>query len=90
MEITTVIGCRVQCTFCPQTLLMDKYEEKNITDKITWGKPVIMSFDTFKTCLDKLPKNVETDFSGYAEPWLNPECTKMILFALFITAARRK
>ena len=29
MEITTVIGCKVQCTFCPQTLLMNKYEKEN-------------------------------------------------------------
>ena len=81
MEITTVIGCRVQCTFCPQTLLMNKYEEKANINKITWGEPVIMGFDTFRTCIDKLPKDTEIDFSGFAEPWLDPECTKMILYA---------
>ena len=66
MEITTVIGCRVQCTFCPQTLLMNKYEEKANINKITWGEPVIMGFDTFRTCIDKLPKDTEIDFSGFA------------------------
>jgi hypothetical protein len=40
-----------------------------------------MSFDTFKSCLDKIPLNVHIHFSGMAEPWLNPECTKMLLYA---------
>jgi hypothetical protein len=40
-----------------------------------------MTFDTFKRCLDKIPLNVHIDFSGMAEPWLNPECTKMLIYA---------
>lgn len=39
-----------------------------------------MTFDIFKSCLDKIPLNVHIHFSGMAEPWLNPECTKMILY----------
>ena len=39
-----------------------------------------MTFDTFKTGLDKIPLNVQIHFSGMAEPWLNPECTKMLLY----------
>ncbi len=81
MEITTVIGCRVQCSFCPQTLLMERYEGQNNLEEITWGKPVLMSLIDFKNCIDKIPTNVEIHFSGYAEPWLNPECTKMLLYA---------
>jgi len=40
-----------------------------------------MTLDTFKSCLDKIPLNVHIHFSGMAEPWLNPECTKMLLYA---------
>ena len=40
-----------------------------------------MSFDTFKACVDKLPGNVAIHFSGMSEPWLNPECTRMLLYA---------
>ena len=40
-----------------------------------------MTFDIFKSCLDKIPLNVHIDFSGMAEPWLNPKCTKMLLYA---------
>lgn len=81
MEVTTVLGCRVQCTFCPQSLLMNRYKEKNNLEKLNWGQPDMMSFETFKTCIDKIPKNVEIHFSGFAEPWLNPDCTKMLLYA---------
>ena len=81
MEITTVIGCRVQCTFCPQPLLIKRYQEDNQIDEITWGNPALMSFETFKVSIDKIPKHVPILFSGFAEPWLNPECTKMLLYA---------
>ena len=57
------------------------FEQKEKVNKITWGNPVVMTFDTFKTCIDKLSKDVEIHFSGFAEPWLNPECTKMLLYA---------
>jgi len=40
-----------------------------------------MSFDTFKRCLNNIPRDVEIIFSGFSEPWLNPECTKMVLYS---------
>jgi hypothetical protein len=40
-----------------------------------------MSFETFKNCLDKIPQQVDIHFSGMSEPWLNPECTNMVLHA---------
>ncbi|HPZ07696.1 MAG TPA: radical SAM protein [Candidatus Eremiobacteraeota bacterium] len=73
IEITTRIGCKNNCIYCPQNKLIEKYTQKsNIID---------MSFDTFKTCVDKIPRRVRIDFSGMAEPWLNPDCTKMLLYA---------
>jgi hypothetical protein len=44
---------------------MKKYAEKSNIYKMT--------FDTFKSCLDKIPFNVQIDFSGMGEPWMNPE-----------------
>jgi len=40
-----------------------------------------MSFETFKKYLSKIPTNVRIDFSGMSEPWLNKNCTKMLLEA---------
>jgi len=40
-----------------------------------------MSFDVFKTCINKIPKEEAISFSGFCEPWLNPDCTKMVKWA---------
>jgi hypothetical protein len=40
-----------------------------------------MSFDTFKTCIDKTPATEGLWFCGMCEPFLNPECSKMIVYA---------
>ena len=81
LEISPLIGCKVQCDFCPQSLLMNRYKEKENIDEITFGKPVLMTFEIFKKCIDKVPINVDIHFSGFTEVWLNPECTKMLLYA---------
>lgn len=73
MEITTVIGCRNMCRYCPQALLINEYH-RHSNDRV-------MTFNTFKACLNKIPKDVRIDFSGMAEPWLNKDCTKMLLYA---------
>ena len=81
MEINTIIGCRVKCDFCPQDLLIKEYSSINNKTNINYGSPDIMTFETFKTCLIKIPKSVLISFSGFAEPFLNPECSKMIVYA---------
>ena len=53
-----MIGCRVDCDFCPQTLLMDKYSSRANIENVSYGNPSFMSFDDFKTCLDKIPKEM--------------------------------
>jgi hypothetical protein len=72
-EITTKIGCRNACVYCPQDKLINAYRIRN--------GDLLMSLETFKVCIDKIPLNVEIEFSGMAEPWLNPDCTKMVLYA---------
>lgn len=68
LELTTMIGCPLMCTFCPQ---------KNL--KQSYGKNTkYMTVDTLITVLDKLPINTTIDFSGMAEPWANPDCTDML------------
>jgi organic radical activating enzyme len=72
MEITTMIGCPLKCTFCPQTPLIKNYKNPN----------KFLTVENFETVLDKLPKEVRIDFSGMAEPWANPDCTDMLQLAL--------
>ena len=72
MEINTMIGCRVDCDFCPQTLLMNEYSSQANVENLSYGNQVLMSFENFKTCLDKIPKKMEVSFGGFSEPFLNP------------------
>jgi len=73
MEITTVVGCKVSCAYCPQKKFVTAY--KNRSD--------IFRFDlnNFKKLLAKIPAEVDIFFCGMSEPFLNPECAKMIAFA---------
>ena len=77
LEITTMIGCPLMCTFCPQDSLREGY-----------GNDVkYMSLETYKQVIDELPEHYRIDFSGMAEPWVNPDCTAMLEYAL--TKGRR-
>jgi sulfatase maturation enzyme AslB (radical SAM superfamily) len=74
MELTTMIGCPLMCTFCPQDNLRTQYgtSEKYMTQR------------DLTTMLVKLPRNTRIDFSGMAEPWANPECTSMLEEVLYM------
>lgn len=69
LEITTQIGC-LNCNYCPQELLLSRYSGVKR-----------MSFKTFKTCIDKLSATVNIHFSGFSEPFLNPDAVDMIGYA---------
>jgi hypothetical protein len=73
IEITTVVGCKNNCSYCPQKLFINSYLKKS--------KKLSFSFEDFKICLSKIPKDVRIDFSGLAEPFLNPNCAEFILYA---------
>lgn len=70
LEITTHIGCPINCTDCPQALLRSKYKGKKN-----------LSLDDFKTAVDKVPPGTRIDFSGMCEPFANISCSDMILYA---------
>lgn len=70
LEITTHIGCPVDCLDCPQALLRSRYHGKRDLD-----------FDDFKRAVDKVPPETRIDFSGMCEPFANKHCTDMILYA---------
>lgn len=74
MELTTMIGCPLMCTFCPQDNLRTEYGS---------GTKYMQPMDLM-TVLTKLPKNTRIDFSGMSEPWANPECTMMLEMVLYM------
>jgi len=69
LEITTVVGCSVGCSYCPQVTFVRAQREASDVRRL--------SFESFARCLATVPANVEINFSGYAEPWLHPDATAM-------------
>lgn len=78
IEITSVIGCPVMCSFCPQTSLIKNFKHQNTFNYDN----KVLTFDKFKTVLDKLPTWVDIHFSGMAEPYASPDCTKMLEYTI--------
>lgn len=75
IEITTKIGCSLNCRYCPQHTLITKYFESNK------NRQSVISLENFKQYLKKIPKHVQIVFSGMCEPFLNKDCSAMIKFA---------
>jgi radical SAM protein with 4Fe4S-binding SPASM domain len=73
LEITTMIGCPLKCTFCPQDELRGAYGRNGAK---------YLSLEDFHTVLAKIPRHVLIEFSGMAEPWANPQATDMLEHAL--------
>lgn len=73
LAITTTVGCRNRCSYCPQDVFVRAYKERSGL--------TVMSMDTFTRCLGTVPRNIAISFSGFSEPWLNRECTPMVLHA---------
>lgn len=70
LEITTHIGCPMDCIDCPQQLLRSKYLGKRDLD-----------LEDYKRAIDKVPAGTRIDFSGMCEPFTNRSCADMILYA---------
>lgn len=70
LEITTHIGCPMDCLDCPQGLLRSKYMGKRDLD-----------LEDYKRVIDKVPPRTRIDFSGMCEPFTNKHCADMILYA---------
>jgi hypothetical protein len=73
LEISTVVGCRLACSCCPQATHVRAYRAPK--------KPKVLSLADYQTCLAKVPRDVMITFAGMAEPWLNPACTEMVVLA---------
>lgn len=78
LEITTSIpknGCVIDCVFCPQRVLQKVWNSRKFEDNR------YLSLDNFKKCISTVPEEITIIFSGFTEPWLNRDTTKMLLHA---------
>lgn len=75
LEVSTIMGCSVNCRFCPQDVMLKRYYEK---DK---KRQRVMTIENFKVILEHTPQECIIDFSGMTEPFNNPDCLQMIKMA---------
>lgn len=68
LEVTTnIVGCTNHCLCCPQSTLLAAYK----------GWPMMLLRD-FESILNNLPYDMELEFCGFSEPFLNPACSAMM------------
>lgn len=73
IEITTKIGCKVNCKYCPQNRLISEYAKRSNQEYFL--------MDDFKKVLNSIPTVTHIRFCGMVEPFLNPNCADMIVYA---------
>lgn len=71
LEITTKIGCVNKCVYCPQQVLISGYTGN-----------LIMPLTHFKRILEHTPRNIQIDFTGFCEPFLNPWASMMMRYSI--------
>lgn len=57
LELSLTIGCRLDCLYCPQKLLLSKYYG---ADK---SRKSMLSFEDFKSVLEKVQSGAEFPFA---------------------------
>jgi len=84
VAVTTSIGCKNQCEFCPQDTFIRVYK-KRLSNGCLISYPksedLLINLGTFEKFLGRIPKFYTINFAGFSEPWLAPDCTDMVLAA---------
>jgi len=71
IEITTKIGCKNMCSYCPQSDFLNVYKDVKKT----------MSIEDFKMLISNVNKDIQIHFSGFSESMLNDESIDMMIHA---------
>lgn len=72
IEITTTMGCRLNCRFCPQKRLLEEYKKTENPNKTS------MTVEDFKGVLSQVYENGIITFSGMSETFQNKEASLMM------------
>ena len=72
MEITTQIGCKNNCIYCPQDVFQQAYYKRFGNNEVK------LNLEFYKLLLEKIPKHVNIAFSGMSEPSFHPNFIEMI------------
>ncbi|MGW2152099.1 SPASM domain-containing protein [Nonomuraea sp. NPDC001699] len=96
LEITTNIGCRLRCSYCPQSTVVRAYHKEPDGGGAPRALLHTMTRESFRAYIDTVPASVHIHFSGFSEPWHAEDCVEMIhiaherghTIAVFTTADR--
>jgi hypothetical protein len=75
IEFTLTLGCKNNCSYCPQDKIVANYLRHNELPTR------VMELKTFKKIIDKLPRYMDVAIGGMSEPFQNPDCADMVLYA---------
>jgi sulfatase maturation enzyme AslB (radical SAM superfamily) len=77
LEISTVVGCKMRCDYCPQKSHIENYSNRVGKMSLMYK----MTLFDFMFYIESVPTEVDIVFAGMAEPFLNPMAIKMIQYA---------
>lgn len=78
LEITTKIGCSNICEYCPQVKLISEYKKQK---KKHARSDKLMSVENFKKYISTIPTEIDFHFTGYVEPFDNPDCDELLMIS---------
>ena len=67
IEITTILGCPVDCSYCPQDQLKSSSK----------GRKKRMALEDFNRAINNIDMKVGISWTGYSEPCLSPDLPEM-------------
>ena len=72
IEVTTIMGCRLNCRYCPQNELLKQYKKTENSQKMR------MTLEDFCKILPQIYENGTITFSGMSEVFQNHEASEMM------------
>lgn len=67
LEITVAVGCPINCSYCPQSVLKKAY-----------SGPQMLNLEDYRVALSKVPANRTIFFAGFCEPFIHSDIVTMI------------
>ena len=70
IEVTTIMGCRLNCRYCPQNELLKQYKKTENSQKMR------MTLEDFCKILPQIYENGTITFPGMSEVFQNHEASE--------------
>ena len=71
LDVSTLIGCPLNCSYCPQSVLLSAYgNEKRLMD-----------LDDIKSILKNVDKSISLVFAGFGENFFNPHFVDILIYS---------